>query len=81
MTTAPLTADLMFSPLERLIVEAVAAAPRALFAKEVAKRLGEVYGAELKILLKNLVARGVLTHRRGDGYRVSRALLQKGGAV
>lgn len=58
------------SPTETRVWDVLGAAGQdGLFGKQIARRIGAVYGAELKHLLQNMVARGVLTHRRGVGYR------------
>lgn len=73
-----------FSPLERLIYDAVLAEKtrqpdRPITGKVVASRLGHEYNAKLKIVLGNLVERGVLTHAAGedDGYSLPSAFLPR----
>lgn len=68
------------SPTEQRVWDVLAVAgDDGLFGKQIARRLGVVYGAELKNLLQNLVERGVLTHRRGVGYRRASTDPNQGG--
>lgn len=60
------------SPTETRIWD-VLGAGGPLYGKQIARRIGVVYGAVLKIILENLVEREVLRHKRGQGY--SRASL------
>lgn len=58
------------SPTEQRVWDVLAVAGSdGLFGKQIARRLNVTYGAELKNLLQNLVERGVLSHKRGVGYR------------
>jgi hypothetical protein len=54
------------SSAEALIWECLGA--DSLQGKQVAVRIGMEYGPRVKVLLANLVDRGVLNHEDGDGY-------------
>lgn len=54
------------SPVERLVWNALADKP--LIGKQIAAKIGEEYDSTLKVLLRNLVNRGVITHDETGGY-------------
>lgn len=60
--------EALLSPSEVQIVNALTGV--VLYGKQIARCLGRDYDSdpELKLLLRNLVSRGVLTHERGKGY-------------
>lgn len=57
-----------FSALEQRIWD-VLGSVGPLYAKQIAKRLCRSSDTELSYALATMVARGVLSHKRGEGYR------------
>ena len=61
-----------FSPVERLIWLALVGG--SMIGKRVASKCGQEYDSTFRVILRNLVNRGVLTHDETDGF--SRAIAE-----